>query len=248
MCPANAGAICFDLDGTLTDPKVGIARSIRHALAALDQPVADDDDLTWCIGPPLLGSFERMLGDRQQAETALTHYRERFGAIGLYENAVYPGIRETLDSLTDAGHRLFVATSKPWVYAERIIEHFALTSRFEAVFGAELDGTRADKTDLLAWVLDRASLDPTTTTMIGDRSHDIIGGARQRHGDRGRPLRLRHDRRSSPEPAPIGSARPQPTCYRRWTRVGHRENEPLGDVEKNASLASTVSSPAASHD
>ncbi len=175
MCPANTGAICFDLDGTLTDPKLGITRSIRHALAALDQPVADDDDLTWCIGPPLLGSFERMLGDRQRAAAALAHYRDRFGAIGLYENEVYPDIRETLASLKSAGHRLFVATSKPWVYAERIIEHFALTRHFEAVFGAELDGTRADKTDLLAWVLDRTSLDPTTTTMIGDRSHDIIG-------------------------------------------------------------------------
>lgn len=168
-------AICFDLDGTLTDPKLGITRSIRHALAVLDQPVPDDDDLTWCIGPPLLGSFETLLGDRQQAAAALGHFRERFSAVGLFENDVYPGIREALASLTSAGHRLFVATSKPWVYAERIIEHFALASHFEAVFGAELDGTRSDKTDLLAWVLDRASLDAATTTMIGDRSHDIIG-------------------------------------------------------------------------
>ena len=176
----SSRAICFDLDGTLTDPKLGITRAIRHALAALDQPVADDDDLTWCIGPPLLSNFETLLGERQQAAAALAQYRERFSAIGLYENAVYPGIREALASLTSAGHRLFVATGQPWVYAERIIEHFALASHFDAVFGAELDGTRSDKTNLLGWVLDRASLDAATTTMIGDRSHDIVGGRSNR--------------------------------------------------------------------
>lgn len=176
MGATPARTVCFDLDGTLTDPKLGITRSIRHALAALDQSASDDDDLTWCIGPPLLESFEKLLGDRQRAAAALVHYRERFGAIGLYENAVYPGIREALTSLTSAGHRLFVATSKPGVYAERIIEHFELTNCFEVVFGAELDGKRSDKTELLAWVVDRARLDPKTTTMIGDRAHDIIGG------------------------------------------------------------------------
>lgn len=178
MVSSSSRAICFDLDGTLTDPKSGITRSIRHALSVLGHPVPENDDLTWCIGPPLLGSLEKLLGDRQQAAAALVHYRDRFGDVGLYENEVYPGIREALASLRQHGHRLFVATSKPWVYARRITDHFALTDHFEAVFGAELDGTRSDKTDLLAWIRRQASLDPATTTMVGDRSHDIIGGSR----------------------------------------------------------------------
>ncbi len=170
-------AICFDLDGTLTDPKLGITRSIRYALEKLNRAVPlRDDDLTWCIGPPLIGSLEKLLGDRQAAEAALSIYRERFGDIGLYENEVYPGIREALAALIANGKRLFVATSKPSVYAERVIDHFDLSGFFEAVFGSELDGTRADKTELLAWVLKEKRLDPATTAMVGDRRYDIISG------------------------------------------------------------------------
>ena len=169
-------AICFDLDGTLTDPKEGIVGSIRYALEKLGREVSpNDDDLTWCIGPPLLASFETLVGNKQDAEQALALYRERFGDIGLYENEVYPGIREVLQSLAGDGRRLFVATSKPTVYATRILEHFELSDYFETIYGSELDGTRADKTDLLAWVVARAGLEPSTTMMIGDRRHDVVG-------------------------------------------------------------------------
>ncbi len=169
-------AVCFDLDGTLTDPKEGILGCIRYALEKLGHPVpADDDELTWCIGPPLLGSFEKLTGHKAEAVRAVAAYRERFGDVGLYENAVYPGIREALEALTQAGRPLYVATSKPTVYAARILEHFELSGYFEHVFGSELDGTRADKTDLLAWVLSEAGLEPSTTVMIGDRRHDITG-------------------------------------------------------------------------
>ena len=169
-------AVCFDLDGTLTDPKEGIVGSIRYALDKLGHAVSDtDDDLTWCIGPPLLGSFEKLVGSRHEAERALVLYRERFGEIGLFENEVYPGIRNVLQGLADEGRRLFVATSKPTVYADRILQHFELKGYFESVFGSELDGTRADKTDLLAWVLAQAELQPSLTVMIGDRRHDIVG-------------------------------------------------------------------------
>ncbi len=169
-------AICFDLDGTLTDPKEGIVGSIRYALEKLGHEVSsNDDDLTWCIGPPLLGSFEKLVGDKQEAEQALVLYRERFGEIGLFENEVYPGIREVLQSLVDNNRRLLVATSKPTVYAERILRHFELIDYFETVFGSELDGTRADKTDLLAWVVTQANVEPSTTMMIGDRRHDVVG-------------------------------------------------------------------------
>ena len=170
-------AICFDLDGTLTDPKLGIIRSIRYALERLGRAAPlNDDDLTWCIGPPLIGTLEKLLGDRQQADAALSVYRERFSEIGLYENEIYPGIRDALTMLAASGKRLFVATSKPSVYAERVIDHFDLSGFFEAVFGSELDGTRADKTELLAWVLKETGVDPATTPMVGDRRYDIIGG------------------------------------------------------------------------
>lgn len=168
-------AIFFDLDGTLTDPKPGITRSIQYALQQLDHPVIPaEDELTWCIGPPLRSSFVRMLGE-QTADRAVALYRERFSDIGLYENRVYDGITDVLTTLRAAGHRLFVATSKAHVYADRIIDHFELRGHFEHVFGAELDGTRADKSHLLEYALKQAAVDPARTLMIGDRSHDMVG-------------------------------------------------------------------------
>jgi phosphoglycolate phosphatase len=167
--------IFFDLDGTLTDPKPGITRSIRYALQKLDHPVIPtEDELTWCIGPPLRSSFVKMLGE-DSADRAVTLYRERFSEIGLYENRVYDGIGEVLTTLRHSGHRLFVATSKAHVYADRIIDHFGLRPHFSYVFGAELDGTRSDKSHLLAHALKETRVDPVKTLMIGDRSHDIVG-------------------------------------------------------------------------
>lgn len=167
--------ICLDLDGTLTDPRIGITRSIRYAMEKLGRPVPDGDDLTWCIGPPLLESFEQLLGDAGDARTALAAYRERFSDVGIFENAGYGGVREALEALEAAGTRLFVATSKPTVYAKRIIEYFDLAPYFDTVCGSELDGTRSDKTDLLSWLLREKQLDASSTIMVGDRRHDIIG-------------------------------------------------------------------------
>jgi phosphoglycolate phosphatase len=168
-------AIFFDLDGTLTDPKPGITRSIQYALQKLDHPtIPTEDELTWCIGPPLRASFATMLGDHV-ADQAVTFYRERFSDVGLYENGVYDGIGDVLTTLCTAGHRLFVATSKPHVFAERIIDHFGLRHHFERVFGSELDGTRVDKSHLLEYALSEVSVDPSKTLMIGDRSHDMVG-------------------------------------------------------------------------
>jgi phosphoglycolate phosphatase len=167
--------IYFDLDGTLTDPKIGITRSIRYALDALGLEAPPEDELTWCIGPPLRSSLTRLAGTGELADRALSLYRERFSEIGLYENSVYPDIARVLASLRGSGHRLFVATSKPWIYAERIIDHFSLTAHFERVFGSELDGVRADKSELLSYALGEASVDPAQAVMIGDRRHDIVG-------------------------------------------------------------------------
>jgi phosphoglycolate phosphatase len=140
--------IYFDLDGTLTDPKPGITRSIQYALEKLDRAVPSEDELAWCIGPPLRSSLAKLLGGDDLTETALSLYRERFGDIGIFEDEVYPGIEHTLAVLASSGRRLFVATSKPVVYAERIIDHFKLAPHFERVFGSELDGRRSDKTEL----------------------------------------------------------------------------------------------------
>jgi phosphoglycolate phosphatase len=169
-------AIYFDLDGTLTDPKLGITRSIQYALQRVDHPtMPTEDELTWCIGPPLRASFVRLLGAETSADLAVSYYRERFSDIGLYENGVYDGIGDVLTTLCASGHRLFVATSKPHVFAERIIDHFGLRDHFERVFGSELDGTRVDKSHLLEYALKEASVDPAKTLMIGDRSHDMVG-------------------------------------------------------------------------
>jgi phosphoglycolate phosphatase len=167
--------IYFDLDGTLTNPKPGITRSIQYALDRLGQAVPSEDELTWCIGPPLHASLKKLVGSDALADRALTLYRERFADVGLFENETYHGIQDTLSALAASHPRMFVATSKPAIYAERIIDHFGLRRYFEQVFGSELDGTRTDKTDLLRHALAVAKVDPAQAIMIGDRSHDIVG-------------------------------------------------------------------------
>jgi len=165
----------FDLDGTLTDPKPGIAGSIQYALEKLDRPVPSQDELAWCIGPPLRASFVALLGGEELADRAVALYRERFGEVGLFENSLYPDIPAVLAALARSPRRLFVATSKPHVFASRIIEHFGLAGYFEHIFGSELDGSRVDKADLLAYALTQSGVDPSQALMIGDRSHDVAG-------------------------------------------------------------------------
>jgi phosphoglycolate phosphatase len=177
MKPHAIDTVFFDLDGTLTDPKIGITGSIQYALGKLGLHVPTQDELTWCIGPPLRASFVALLGGEKDADRGVELYRERFGTIGLFENTLYPGIADTLTAVTAPGRRLFVATSKPHVFADRIIDHFGLRKYFTRVFGSELDGTRVDKSDLLRYALDEASVDPARAIMIGDRKHDIIGAA-----------------------------------------------------------------------
>lgn len=167
--------IYFDLDGTLTDPKPGITGSIQYALKKLGQPIPSQDELTWCIGPPLHASLKRLVGTDELADQALLLYRERFSEVGLFENTPYQGIHDTLATLAATDQRMFVATSKPAVYASRIVDHFGLKPYFERVFGSELDGTRVDKRDLLRYALDEARVDPGKAIMIGDRSHDVVG-------------------------------------------------------------------------
>lgn len=171
--------LLFDLDGTLTDPFVGITNCIRHALIELKQEAPPAEDLRWCIGPPLHKSFLTLMNksDDKLASRALQLYRERFGTVGLFENELYPGIIDCLQTLSRQGHTLSVATSKPTVFASRIIEHFELKQFFHAIDGSELDGTSGDKTRLIAHILERDQLHPNEVLMIGDRKHDMIGAA-----------------------------------------------------------------------
>ena len=167
--------IFFDLDGTLTNPKSGITRSIQYALDKLSLAVPSEDELNWCIGPPLHASLQKLTGSSDLADRALLLYRERFSDIGLFENEAYTGIVDTLATLAATNQRMFVATSKPAVYATRIVDHFGLKSYFERVFGSELDGTRVDKRDLLRYALGETRANADSAIMIGDRSHDVVG-------------------------------------------------------------------------
>lgn len=175
-------ALLLDLDGTLTNPREGIVRCLEHALRALDQPIPAEERLVRCIGPPLWQSFADLLGtdDRTIIDAALRAYRERFEAIGLFENELFPQIPACLAQLQRQRFVLYVATSKPTIYAERIVAHFGLSDCFRAVYGSELDGTRTDKSDLLALLLARESLEPPEALMVGDREHDIRGARARR--------------------------------------------------------------------
>ena len=172
--------ILLDLDGTLTDPKVGILTSLQHALEQLGEDVPPMDELSWCIGPPLKDAFIKMFGADQTDKIAegVRYFRERFGDVGLFENEVYPDIPELLSSLNEQGHVLHIATSKPEVFARRILDHFDLAGSFASIHGSELDGTRSDKGELIAHILEDQSIANHDSVMIGDRKHDILGAIR----------------------------------------------------------------------
>lgn len=169
--------ILFDLDGTLTDPKGGITKSVAYALESFGIHVEDLDSLCKFIGPPLKESFMVYYElDDAQGDQAVEKYRERFAVTGLFENKVYPGIREMLELLKEQGKTLLVATSKPSIYARQILEHFDLMKYFTFLSGSELDGTRVDKAEVITYALQENKIqDLSKVIMIGDREHDIIG-------------------------------------------------------------------------
>ncbi|MEX5572484.1 HAD family hydrolase [Pseudomonas lijiangensis] len=171
--------ILFDLDGTLTDPRLGITRSIQFALAKLGIDEPDITRLEHFIGPPLLQAFMQFYEmDEARAWEAVGFYRERFKVTGLYENQVFDGVPELLETLGGQGRTLYIATSKPWMFAREIARHFDFAKYFKVIYGSELDGTRTDKVELIAHLLEQEGLDPKQTLMIGDRKHDLIGGLR----------------------------------------------------------------------
>lgn len=171
--------VFFDLDGTLTDPAIGITNSVMYALHYFGIDVADRRELYPFIGPPLKESFEKFYQlTSEQAEEALREYRVYFSDKGLYENTVYDGIPALLQALCDNGCKVVLATSKPSVYAERILEHFDLRKYFTFVSGSELNGDRVDKAEVIRYALDALHItDVKQVIMVGDRCFDVEGAA-----------------------------------------------------------------------
>ncbi len=169
--------LLFDLDGTLVDSRPGIIACIQHSMRENGLPVPADENLLWCIGPPLLESLKTLVGpdSPELFRPVVEKYRERYSAVGMFESEIYPGIEDTLIELADLGYTLHVATSKVEIYAKPIIGHFGLDNYFVSVNGSELDGIRANKAELIAHILEREGISPTDVIMIGDREHDVIG-------------------------------------------------------------------------
>lgn len=191
----NYKYIFFDLDGTLTEPKVGITKSVAYALEYYGIHVEDLDSLCKFIGPPLKDSFMKYYGfDDAKAEEAVEKYREYFRPYGVYENEMYEGVDKLLKTLKECGKVIVLATSKPTVFAQTILDYFHLDTYFDHVIGSELDGSRVKKGDVIAYALMQAGVtDRSEVLMIGDREHDILGakqngldsiGVLYGHGDR----------------------------------------------------------------
>ena len=167
--------VLFDLDGTLTDSKPGIVECIHHALSQLGIELDASIDLEQYIGPPLRQVFEKVCDSRVDPDLAVKIYRERYARTGLFENSVYDGIENCLETLRTRVDSIYVATSKPTVYSERIIDHFGLGGFFRVIYGAGLDGSLGNKSELLAHLIEREKLDPESCVMIGDRYYDMVG-------------------------------------------------------------------------
>ena len=168
--------VFLDLDGTLTDSRRGILYGASYALRAFGIPVPWNEVTTEFIGPPLYDSFRRYYGlSDADARRAVELYREYYGREGLFENEVYPGISEMLAALKEAGLALYLATGKPHPYARRIVDHFGLDRYLDGVFGAEFDGTRGDKAELLAYAMGELGILPSEAVMVGDRRFDMEG-------------------------------------------------------------------------
>ncbi len=171
--------VLFDLDGTLTDPAIGITNSVAHALKKWGIEVPDHTELYKFIGPPLVDSFCKYYGfSKEDGELSVKYYREYFADKGLFENSVYEGVPEMLAELKKRGKRLIVATSKPELFSEKILRHFELDKYFDFLAGATMDSSRVKKADVIAHALKSCDItDLTSVVMVGDREHDVLGAA-----------------------------------------------------------------------
>ncbi|MEE1012032.1 MAG: HAD family hydrolase [Acutalibacteraceae bacterium] len=173
----NYSVVLFDLDGTLTDPAIGITNSVMHALKKYDITVDDRRELYKFIGPPLHESFEKFYGfSREETLQAVEYYREYYRDKGIYENIVYDGVEMLLKNLYNSEKKIILATSKPEIFAREILRYFNLEKYFYYAAGANLDGSRTDKAEVIEYALKEGGVtDKSAAVMIGDREHDIIG-------------------------------------------------------------------------
>jgi len=173
----NYNYLFFDLDGTLTDPALGLTNSIIYALEKFGINVAKRSDLYCFIGPPLIDSFINYYGfSEQDAKIAVSYFREYFSDKGLFENHVYPGIKESLSALSQSDKKLVVATSKPEHFAKTILDHFDLAKYFLFIAGSTLDETRTKKAEVIKYAISELEIEEVRKVlMIGDREHDILG-------------------------------------------------------------------------
>lgn len=171
-------AILFDLDGTLTDSGEGITKSVQYALEKLGHPVEDLSELNCFVGPPLVQQFMSFAGfDEETARQAVVFFRERYVPIGLYENFLYPGIKEVLTGLKARGFRLAVASSKLEVSVNKVLDTFGIADAFEVVVGGAQGGKSAEKKEVVEEALRRLGFDDRRqeVILVGDTHYDVIG-------------------------------------------------------------------------
>ena len=178
--PNRYTTLLFDMDGTLCDSKEGITKAVQYALRAIGLDVPDRNDLLFFIGPPMIETFQEYYHfDEATTRLAVKKYREYFSEKGLFDCALYPGIEDMLKRLKNAGYDLMVATSKPGVFAEQLLDKFAIRSYFSFVGGSNLDGSRVFKGEIIRYILENTSIgEPGNALMIGDRKQDVSGARR----------------------------------------------------------------------
>ena len=170
--------VIFDLDGTITDPKVGITTSAKFALREMGYDLQAEQDLRWMIGPPLADTFIKITGcDKQEAQRLIDKYRERYSVLGVHENTLYPGIRELLQALKNEDITLAIASSKPTFFVEQILDDFNIREYFTVVQGSDMAGKHVEKEDVLGFAIEKLAIseqDIKNAVMVGDRKFDAI--------------------------------------------------------------------------
>lgn len=169
--------LLFDLDGTITDSTEGIVNSIKYALSKLDFSDYDENVLKKFIGPPLTDSYKKYFGmNDKEASDGLFFFREYFEKRGMYENRLYPKTDDLLKSLNEYGYKIFLATSKPKLYAEKILKYFDIHKYFYCVCGCPMKEDGITKTDIIKSALMHAKAENLSdSVMIGDTKYDILG-------------------------------------------------------------------------
>ena len=168
--------LLFDLDGTIIEPQEGILNSISHAADLMGVAVPSDEELYQFIGPPIMDSFQdKLVLTYEEALEAVGYFRDYYANTGIHQNDLFPDVAQLLQQLNDNGHTLFVATSKPTVFAKEILKKHRLDHLFVEIVGSNLDNSRSDKTEIIDYILQKYHLDVSNTLMIGDTKFDIVG-------------------------------------------------------------------------